>query len=42
MKVPNGEARERSEGAKGFPNRKNNNINQTELPGSEPPTKEYT
>jgi hypothetical protein len=43
MEVP---VRERTEGDEGFPShRKNNNINQPdlpELPGTKPPTKKYT
>jgi hypothetical protein len=45
--VPNGRVRERTKGAEGVCNsiRKNNNINQPdspELPGTKPPTEEYT
>ena len=46
-RVPNGGIRERTVGAEGVANpfRKNNNINQPdppELPGTKPPTKDYT
>jgi hypothetical protein len=45
-RVPDREVRERIKGAEGFAtHRKRNNINQPEppeLPGTKPPTKEYT
>jgi hypothetical protein len=43
--VPNGGVRERTEEPEGQPLRKDNNINKPntpELPGTKPPTKEYT